>query len=90
MEIEYKNQVTGFDFKTRTANFSIEGTCRKDTSTGAIKEFNGRVVHDIEPYQPHEVRLVNGEMKYYLQGLSANEIAEVTGAIVGLVEEFTA
>lgn len=90
MEIEYKNQVTGFDFKTRTTNFSIEGTCRKNTSTGAINEFSARVVRDGEPYQPNEVRLVNGEMKYFLQGLSANEIAEVTGAIVGLVEEFTA
>ena len=39
MEIEYNNRVTGFDFRTQSATLTIEGTCRKNTESGALTEF---------------------------------------------------
>lgn len=90
MEIEYNNHVTGFDFRTQSAHFSIEGACRKNTSTGNIIEFNARATKASEPYQPHEVRLISGEMKYFIQGLSSAEVEELLTAVQAIVTEITA
>ena len=42
MEIEYNNHVTGFDFRTQSATLTIEGTCRKNTESGALTEFSAQ------------------------------------------------
>ena len=90
MEIEYNNRVTGFDFRTQSATLTIEGTCRKNTESGALTEFSARATKASEPYQPHEIRLIGGVMKYFIQGLDGSEVTELMTAVQSILTEFTA